>query len=247
MHKLSRKLPPSFQQTLSRAFCLSAATLCLSISSNAWALFADDDARKAILELRKSLATTQMDLQNQIEKLKTDNAELRGKIENLEKQGEDISTSQKTYYQDLDTRLGNFEPRTISIEGVSGTVQPGEKKAYDDALKAFQAGNLKKADEGFSAFVNRFPKSPYVPLALFWSGNSKYANKDYAGAISQLQSLIKRYPSHPRIPGAMLTLGNAQLESGNKAAAKKTFSEIIAKYPDTEAAKDAQQLIAATK
>ncbi len=247
MHKLSRKLPPSFKQTLSRAFCLSAATLCLSISSNAWALFADDDARKAILELRKSLATTQMDLQNQIEKLKTDNAELRGKIENLEKQGEDISTSQKTYYQDLDARLGNFEPRTISIEGVSGTVQPGEKKAYDDALKAFQAGNLKKADEGFSAFVNRFPKSPYVPLALFWSGNSKYANKDYAGAIAQLQSLIKRYPSHPRIPGAMLTLGNAQLESGNKAAAKKTFSEIISKYPDTEAAKDAQQLIAATK
>ena len=242
-----RTLSNSFKQTLSRAFCLSATALCLSASSNAWALFADDDARKAILELRKSLATTQMDLQNQIEKLKTDNAELRGKIENLEKQGDDISTSQKTYYQDLDTRLGNFEPRTTTIEGISGTVQPGEKKAYDDALKAFQTGNLKKADEGFSAFVNRYPRSPYVPLALFWSGNSKYANKDYAGAIAQLQGLIKRYPSHPRIPSAMLTLGNAQLESGNKAAAKKTFSEIISKHPDTEAAKDAQQLLAATK
>jgi len=188
-----------------------------------------------------------MDLQNQIEKLKADNAELRGKIENLEKQGEDISTSQKTYYQDLDNRLGNFEPRTETIEGVTGTVQPGEKKAYDDALKAFQTGSLKKADEGFSAFVNRYPKSPYVPLALFWSGNSKYANKDYTGAIAQLQSLIKRFPNHSRIPSAMLTLGNAQLESGNKAAAKKTFGEIISKYPDTEAAKDAKQLVAATK
>ena len=240
-----RKPNHSFKQTLLRAFCLSAITLCLS--NNAWALFADDDARKAILELRKTLATTQLDLQSQIEKLKADNAELRGKIESLEKQGEDISTSQKTYYQDLDNRLGNFEPRIATIEGVSGTVQPGEKKAYDDALKAFQAGNLKKADESFSAFVNRYPKSPYVPLALFWSGNSKYANKDYNGAIAQLQSLIKRYPNHPRIPSAMLTLGNAQLESGNKAAAKKTFSEIISKYPDTESAKDAQQLIAATK
>jgi tol-pal system protein YbgF len=232
----------SFQQTLSRAFCLSAVALCLSASSNAWALFADDDARKAILDLRKSFATAQMDLQNQIEKLKTDNAELRGKLENLEKQGEDISTSQKTYYQDLDNRLGNFEPRTVEIEGVSGTVQPGEKKAYDDALKAFQTGNLKKADEGFAVFAKSYPKSPYLPLALFWSGNSKYANKDYIGAISQMQSLIKRYPSHPRIPSAMLTLGNAQLESGNKAAAKKTFTEIISKYPDTESAKDAQQL-----
>jgi TolA-binding protein len=45
----------------------------------------------------------------------------------------------------------------------------------------------------------------------------------------------------------MVTLGNSQLESGNKAAAKKTFNEIVAKYPDTDAAKDAQQLLAATK
>jgi tol-pal system protein YbgF len=240
-------LSHSLKQTLSRAFCLSITALCLSASNNVWALFADDDARKAILDLRKSLATTQLELQGQIDKLKTDNAELRGKLEELEKQGQDIGTSQKTYYQDLDTRLGNFEPRTATIEGVSGTVQPGEKKSYDDALKAFQSGNLKKADSDFSAFAKKYSNSPYAPLALFWSGNSKYANKDYAGAIVQLQSLIKRYPSHPRVPAAMLTLGNAQLESGNKAAAKKTFGEIIGKYPDTEAAKDAQQLITATK
>ena len=237
----------STKQTLSRAFCLSAALICLGASNSAWALFSDDEARKAILDLRKTLATTQLDLQNQIEKLKADNAELRGKIEDLEKQGEDINSSQKTYYQDLDTRLGNFEPRTATIEGVTGTVEPNEKKAYDDALKAFQAGSLKKADDGFTAFVAKFPKSPYLPLALYWSGNSKYANKDYAGAINQLQSLIKKYPNHPRVAAAMITLGNSQLERGNKAAAKKTFAEIVAKYPDTDAAKDAQQLLAATK
>ena len=242
-----QKYSISFKQTLSRAFCLSATTLCLCLSNNAWALFSDDDARKAILDLRRTMTATQLELQSQIERLKADNAELRGKVENLEKQGEDMTSSQKTYYQDLDSRLGNFEPRTVTIEGVSGIIQPSEKKAYDDALKAFQAGSLKKADEGFSAFAKKYPTSPYLPLALFWSGNSKYANKDYKGAIAQLQDLIKRYPTHPRIPGAMLTLGNAQLESGNKAAAKKTFSEIVSKYPDTETAKEAQQLIAATK
>ena len=237
----------TYKQTLSRAFCLSATLVFLSASNSAWALFSDDEARKAILDLRKSLATTQLELQSQIDKLKTENAELRGKVEELEKQGEDITSSQKTYYQDLDTRLGNFEPRTVTIEGVTGTMQPGEKKAYDDALKAFQAGNLKKADEGFSAFTAKYPKSPYLPLVLYWSGNSKYANKDYAGAMSQLQNLIKKFPNHPRIPAAMVTLGNSQLESGNKAAAKKTFSEIISKYPDTDSAKDAQQLLTAAK
>jgi len=242
-----KTLQPSIKQTLSGAFCLSATIICLIAPNNAWALFADDDARKAILDLRKSLATTQLELQNQIEKLKADNAELRGKVESLEKQGEDINNSQKTYYQDLDTRLGNFEPRTITIEGLSGTVQPGEKKAYDEALKAFQAGNLKKADESFTAFASKYSQSPYLPLALYWGANSKYANKNYVGAINQLQLLIKKFPNHMRIPAAMVTLGNSQLESGNKVAAKKTFSEIIAKYPDTEAAKDAQQLLPSTK
>ena len=235
------------KQTLSLAFCLSASTFFICFSSSAWALFNDDDARKAILDLRKTLANTQLELQGQIDKLKSENAELRGKVENLEKQGEDISSSQKTYYQDLDNRLGNFEPRTITIEGVSGVVQPAEKKAYDDALKAFQNGNLKKADADFSGFISRFPKSPYVPLALFWGGNSKYANKDCKGATTQLQSLISRYPNHPRVPAAMVTLGNCQLESGNKAAAKKIFSEIVTKYPDSDAAQQAQSLIPATR
>ena len=242
-----RKLQHSFKKTLSGAFCLSATLVCLTASSSAWALFSDDEARKAILDLRKSLATTQLELQNEIEKLKADNAELRGKVESLEKQGEDINNSQKTYYQDLDTRLGNVEPRTMTIEGVNGIVQPGEKKSYDDALKAFQAGNLKRADESFTAFAGKYSQSPYLPLALYWGANSKYANKNYTGAITQLQTLIKKYPNHPRIPAAMVTLGNSQLESGNKVAAKKTFSEIITKYPDTEAAKDAQQLLPATK
>jgi TolA-binding protein len=100
----------------------------LGTSTSAWALFNDDDARKAILELRKSLATTQLELQGQIDKLKSENTQLRGKIENLEKQGEDISKSQKTYYKDLDSRIGNVEPRTVTIEGVSGSVQPAETR-----------------------------------------------------------------------------------------------------------------------
>ena len=164
----------SLKQTLSRAFCLSTALFCLTAPSSAWALFSDDEARKAILDLRKSLATTQLELQGQIDKLKTENADLRGKIENLEKQSEDINSSQKTYYQDLDTRLGNFEPRTITIEGVSGTVQPGEKKAYEDALKSFQSGSLKKADEGFSAFiVNGIDDAPYRAK----NNGSRYADR----------------------------------------------------------------------
>ena len=216
------------------------------LSSNAWAIFSDDEARKAILEMRKSVQASQgaiLDLQNQIEKLRTENAQLRGQIESLQKQTDDLTKNQKTYYQDLDNRLTRFEPQTIEVEGVTGVVQAGERSAYEEALNAFQNNQVKKADSDLTAFIRKYPSSPYLPLALFWSGNTKYALKDYNGSINQLQTLISRFPGHQRVPAAMLTLGNANLESGKKAVAKKVLSDLIAKYPDSEAAKEAKPIV----
>jgi tol-pal system protein YbgF len=220
------------------------------LSSNAWAIFSDDEARKAILEMRKSVQASQgaiLDLQNQIEKLRTENAQLRGQIESLQKQTDDLTKNQKTYYQDLDNRLTRFEPQTIEVEGVTGVAQPGERSAYEEALNAFQNNQVKKADSDLTAFIRKYPSSPYLPLALFWSGNTKYALKDYNGSINQLQTLISRFPGHQRVPAAMLTLGNANLESGKKAVAKKVLSDLIAKYPDSEAAKEAKPIVANIK
>ncbi len=233
-------------------FTRTALTLTLSalLSSNAWAIFSDDEARKAILEMRKSVQASQgaiLDLQNQIEKLRTENAQLRGQIETLQKQTDDLTKNQKTYYQDLDSRLTRFEPQTVEVEGVTGVVQPGERAAYEEALNAFQNNQLKKADTDLNAFIRKYPSSPYLPLALFWSGNTKYALKDYNGSINQLQTLITRFPGHQRVPAAMLTLGNANLESGKKAVAKKVLSDLITKYPDSEAAKEAKPIVANIK
>jgi tol-pal system protein YbgF len=232
---------------LQRALATGALAVFFILPNTAWALFSDDEARKAILDLRKTLASTQLELQGQIERLKSENAQLRGQIENLQKQSEELIASQKTNYKDLDARLSKFEPQTLEIEGVTGTIQPGEKAAYDEALAAFQAGQLKKADAGFTGFVRKYNASPYLPLALYWLGNTKYALKEYPGAITQLQALIKTYPKHPRIPAAMLTLGNCQLESGNKTAARKTYGDLIAAHPDSEVAVEARQMLARAK
>jgi tol-pal system protein YbgF len=230
-----------------RALTTSALAFLFALPTSSWALLSDDEARKAILDLRKTLASTQLELQGQIERLKSENAQLRGQIENLQRQSEELGTSQKTNYRDLDLRLSKFEPQTLEIEGVTGTIQPGEKPAYDEALAAFQAGQLKKADASFTGFVRKYNASPYLPLALYWLGNTKYALKEYPGAITQLQALIKAYPKHPRIPAAMLTLGNCQLESGNKTVARKTYGDLITSYPDSEVVVEARQMMARAK
>ncbi len=240
----------------------SALALFLSVaasllSQNTWAILSDDEARRAILELRKSVSTSQaaiLDLQNQLDKHKSENAQLRGQIESLQKQNEDLSkqnddlsNNQKSFYQDLDARVSRLEPQNVEVEGVTGIVQAGEKSSYDEALKSFQAGLIKNADTEFTSFIRKYSSSPYLPLALYWSGNTKYALKDYKAAITQLQGLISRYPGHQRVPAATLTMANANLESGKKAVAKKLFTDLIAKYPDSDAANEAKPILAGIK
>ena len=233
----------------------SALALFLSVaasllSQNTWAILSDDEARRAILELRKSVSASQaaiLDLQNQLDKHKSENTQLRGQIESLQKQSDDLSNNQKSFYQDLDARISRLEPQTVEVEGVTGIVQAGEKSSYDEALKSFQAGQIKNADSEFTTFIRKYPSSPYLPLALYWSGNTKYALKDYKAAITQLQGLISRYPGHQRVPAATLTMANANLESGKKAVAKKLLTDLISKYPDSDAAKEAKPILAGIK
>jgi len=233
----------------------SALALFLSVaasllSQNTWAILSDDEARRAILELRKSVSASQaaiLDLQNQLDKHKSENAQLRGQIESLQKQSDDLSNNQKSFYQDLDARISRLEPQNVEVEGVTGIVQAGEKSSYDEALKSFQAGQIKNADSEFTTFIRKYPSSPYLPLALYWSGNTKYALKDYKAAITQLQGLISRYPGHQRVPAATLTMANANLESGKKAVAKKLLTDLISKYPDSDAAKEAKPVLAGIK
>jgi len=233
----------------------SALALFLSVaasllSQNTWAILSDDEARRAILELRKSVSASQaaiLDLQNQLDKHKSENAQLRGQIESLQKQSDDLSNNQKSFYQDLEALISRLEPQTVEVEGVTGIVQAGEKSSYDEALKSFQAGQIKNADSEFTTFIRKYPSSPYLPLALYWSGNTKYALKDYKAAITQLQGLISRYPGHQRVPAATLTMANANLESGKKAVAKKLLTDLISKYPDSDAAKEAKPILAGIK
>lgn len=231
-------------------FVLFLSVAASLLSQNTWAILSDDEARRAILELRKSVSASQaaiLDLQNQLDKQKSENAQLRGQIESLQKQSDDLNNNQKSFYQDFDARVSRLEPQNVEVEGVTGIVQAGEKSSYDEALKSFQAGQIKNADSEFTIFIRKYPSSPYLPLALYWSGNTKYALKDYKAAITQLQGLISRYPGHQRVPAAILTMANANLESGKKAVAKNLFTDLIAKYPDSDAANEAKPILAGIK
>ena len=228
---------------------LVTAAAALSIAGSAFA-FADDDARRAILELRETVKQLQNDvdvgrsaqvqLADEINALKERNRQLTGKVEELSNALAVEKRSARTLYESIDKRIGVFEPQTVVVDGESVQVSPEEKKAFDAAVAQLQEGKFLAAEKSFKAFCTDYPKSPYRADALFWWGTSAFGAEHYKTAIASQNQLLKDYPKSSRAPDAMMLVASSQAASGSVTAARNTLNKIIRTYPDGEVAKDAR-------
>ncbi|WP_296658766.1 tol-pal system protein YbgF [Paraburkholderia sp.] len=220
-------------------------------------LFDDDQARQAILDLRaktdnlgsqlSAAQRTILDQSNRLDQLTQQVATLRGQNEDLANQLSTVQKQQKDYYTDLDARLKKFEPQQQTVDGVQGTVQPGETDAFNAASQQFRSGDFKTAAASFRSFIAKYPQSPYQPTAQYWLGNALYALKDYKGSTTTWQNVVKNYPQHPRAPEALLAIANNQIEQGQKAAARRTLEQIVSQYSGSDVAQTAQSRLSQLK
>ena len=224
-----------------------AAALLMLGSMHAQAgLFEDEEARKAILEIRNEIPLLQRSLleqQNQTEAVRADVAKLRGEKEELLQE----IKRQQSVMQAMDERLRKFEPTNVKVDGVQFVADPMETKGYEEALAVFRSGDFKAAANAFLDFIRRNPKSGYVVPSYFWIGNAQYANRDYKEAIKNFGSLIARAPDHMRAAESLLSIANCQIDLKDLKAARKTLEEVISKYPNTEAAVAAKERLGKLK
>jgi len=233
------------------------------------ALFGDDEARRAILELRSRLEAQRqsqdtlteqvrvlsdegavqtrralLDLSSQIETLRRELAEVRGQNESLAREVADLQRQQRTAAGALDERLRSIEPVTVELEGQSFVARPEETTAYEAAMNTLRAANFAQAAQQYSQFLERFPNSGYAPMVWYWQGNALYATRSYKPAIASYQRLLGDFPKHPRAPEALLAVANCQLELKETKAHKATLQKVLASYPDSEAAQAAKDRLA---
>ncbi len=223
----------------------------LPLKANA-ALFADDEARRAILDLRVKLETkadkaSVLELANQYEVLKQEVARLRGQVELLSNELAKAQHRQKDFYVELDERLRKLEPRSKVIDGKEVSVEPGEQQAYEAAMARFKEGAYQKAGWSFSSFLNRYPDSAYAASAHYWLGNAFFAQRDCHKASKAHTVVVDSYADTPHAPDAMLNIATCHIQLKDKSSAKKTLENLVERYPETEAAKTASERLAAMK
>ena len=245
------------------AAALAAASLFGATAQAA--LFEDDEARRAILELRQrveqqrlstmdelrrandenaTLRRSLLELQSQIETLRSELARLRGQDETLARDLADVQRRQKNIAQGVEDRLRKFEPVAVQMDGREFNADPAEQREFEAALAAFRKGDFVAAQSAFADFTRKYPSSGYSATSLFWLGNAQYANRDYRGAIATFRALLQQAPDHPRAPEAVLSIANCQIELKDSASARKTLGDLVKAYPQSEAALAARERLA---
>lgn len=243
------------------AACFALAAW-LPLHANA-GLLDDDEARKAILDLRskvenlsrdlnaridtKTDKSAALDLVNQHEQTMQEIARLRGQIEVLANEVATSQKRQKDFYADLDARIAKLEPRQVNIDGKEAEVDPGELKSYEAAMTLFKSGDYKVAANALSDFVRRHPESSYASNAQYWLGNAYYAQRDYKNAIAAQEIVATTYKDSAKAPDAMLNIASSYIEMKDKKNAKKALQQLVTKYPDSSAASAAKDRLAALK
>ncbi|WP_263769902.1 tol-pal system protein YbgF [Propionivibrio soli] len=229
-------------------------------------MFDDEEARRQIKDLSiqsnerfDTLSKAQIDLVNQIQALREDNARLRGQIETLTYELDSAKKRQQDLYVDVDTRVRKLEtPPAASNTGAPPTADGGataeaappqaatsdpaaETREYEAALNLFRANKIKDAAGAFEGFVRAHPDSTLAPNAQYWLGNSHYSLRDCKKAIDAHRVVVAKWPQHPKAPDALINIATCQQEQGDAKGARATLDTVLAKYPDSSAAATARQ------
>jgi len=242
----------------------TAAALALAVlwPVQAHALFGDDEARQAIIELRRKVDANQaagdaarsegdaatrrslLELSNQIEQLRGELARLRGQNEQLAREVAELQRAQKDVQAGVDARLRQVEPLKVELDGQSFTAQPAEKTQFDAAMDTLRRSEFAAASTAYTAFLRQYPASGYTPSALYWLGNAQYAARAYKDSAESHRRLVTDFPNHPRTPEAMLAMANSQVELKDTKGARRTLDDLVKKYPQSEAAAAAKERLA---
>jgi tol-pal system protein YbgF len=259
----------AIRSLLQAGLCAAAALAAMP----SHALFGDDEARRAIIELREKVdanrqaadaaqqrlqnelnrATEEnavptrrslLELSNQIEALRAELARLRGQNEQLARDVSELQRQQKDVLAVLDERLRVLEPLKVQLDGAEFTATPAEKRDFEAAMAELRKTEFPRAAQMYQQFLRRYPDSGYAPAGYYWLGNTHYALREYKEAIAAYQRLIAQAPEHSRVPEAMLAIANCQTELKDVRAAKRSLEDLVKAYPKTEAGSTARDRLA---
>lgn len=113
---------------------------------------------------------------------------------------------------------------------------PGPLQLLQAGRDQLLKGGNASARSAFNELIAKYPKSEYVPEAMFYTAQAFAAERNLTAADAEYSSLIAKYPMSPRVPTAMYKRA-LQLQAAKKnAEAKRVYQDIIKRFPRSDEA-----------
>jgi tol-pal system protein YbgF len=277
-----------YPSKLSLAIIAVALSLPLSFSATA-GLFDDDEARKDIKVLRAQNAETDLRIQkldesiknlgilqllNQIEKLNAELAQLRGQVEVLTNQNEQLGKRQKDFYLDIDTRLRKLEgvgDAAVPPAGAQPPVTPpGGGLGLSQSVVTTGGGLANAApivappaSVSYGTPPSTEPSIQAGPQAsgnrgaptytreqenkAYDVGSNLFRRNDYIGSIRAFETFTKDFPTSQLVANAQYWIGIAYFNLKDYSNARSMQEGLLKKYPESAKAPDALLAIASVQ
>ena len=111
---------------------------------------------------------------------------------------------------------------------------------YGQADKSKSADDYESAAEALGQMLTRFPKSKYVPRALYYRGESLYQLKRSREAATEFSRLSADFGDHELAADALYALGTIHEDTKDPQEALKAFQTFATKYPAHELVTEVQ-------
>lgn len=128
----------------------------------------------------------------------------------------------------------------VALADPGPTFSPAEERRaaseYRKAYELVQKSRFPQAQKQLEAFVTRWPTHQLADNALYWLGETLYAQKKYLEALQAFQRVIRDYPDGNKVPDAMLKTGLCYQNLGEPTQARKVLLQVAEIYPGSGAA-----------
>lgn len=142
-------------------------------------------------------------------------------------------------------------PTTSGPFVVGGTVVALEstsaQEIYDQGYALFHQRRYDEAEYVFGQVLARHGGHELADNALFWIGESRYAQGRYDDALAAFTGTVERYPEGNKVGDAMLKAGKCLEATGQGSRAAATYEEVRRLFPDSAAAIMAEERLEALR
>ena len=114
---------------------------------------------------------------------------------------------------------------------------------YRAGVEKLQAKDLDAAILSFNDLIVTYPDNSLRESAQFLMADIFYTQKDFRGALAELEALIAAVPRGEKVPDALVKIGLCQKDLGDTALAKRTWERVVRDYPASVAARQARVLL----